>query len=543
MKHYLSGSLLALLFLLTVGCSHREPAVLRQAEALMQSHPDSALALLQTCNRRQLSGRTLARYALLYTMAQNRSLIEVRSDSLLSIAYDYYLRHPSDTLAPRAHLYMGRYYAMCDSTKRAEDCLRQCIRLCETHKDYYTEYLALDCISDCDLGRDPQLAVTYAKQAYQVYMEKCSPIIYNEVVLLLRLAGCYNLLNETDSALLCAEKSYHLADSAGDSELLSDVFQDFAQIYEVKGDISTSLFYAKKAWENSTHKSSSLIWSLARKYYLADSISEAKTLLTDLLQMQSNSASKYVAYKTLADIKAKELDNKDIATYTDSACLYIEKMYQEAMSENVEYGKESFQMQIEKERLSRKSQRNIFLIVIIIFVLLFTLLLFYIRMSYAKRKIKNEKEKRMTSQRLQALEREKRMAEEALYREQIKGHEERLNMLRNFLLQKIDVMRKIKQSIKAKENLILSKRDWDEMEFVLNEADNNFINRLNERFPMLNQEDMQLCMLLRMDIDNKSIENLLFLSSQYVKQKQTILKKKMGLGDIPFSLRQYLEGF
>lgn len=542
MKHCLSGSLLALLFLLTVGCSHREPAVLRQAEALMQPHPDSALALLQTCNRRQLSGRILARYALLYSMAQDKSLIEVRSDSLLSIAYDYYLRHPSDTLAPRAHLYMGRYYALLESTKRAGECLRQCIRLCETHKDYYTEYLALHSLSRCVWVGDPRLALSYAERAYTLCEEQCPPLISNKVNLLNAMGICYMLLEKMDSAQYCYEKSLTLSISDGDESAIGRSYHNIAAFYCEKGDYTSALHYAQEAYKMNVCNTPNLIMLLGELYLFVDSLEKANEMFSSILTTDDEGI-RYIAFESLRNIAAQRNDLAQAMQYADSAQFYMEQQYYKKEKENAEYMKSSFQVLSEKESLSRKSQRNIFLIVIIIFVLLFTLLLFYIRMSYAKRKIKNEKEKRITSQRLQALEREKRMAEEALYREQIKGHEERLNMLRNFLLQKIDVMRKIKQSIRAKENLILSKRDWDEMEFVLNEADNNFINRLNERFPMLNQEDMQLCMLLRMDIDNKSIENLLFLSSQYVKQKQTILKKKMGLDDIPFSLRQYLEGF
>ena len=43
----------------------------------MQEQPDSALRMLQTINRRSLRGETLARYALVYSIAQDKSGQEI----------------------------------------------------------------------------------------------------------------------------------------------------------------------------------------------------------------------------------------------------------------------------------------------------------------------------------------------------------------------------------------------------------------------------------------------------------------------------------
>ena len=105
----------------------QERQVIHQAELLMQEQPDSALHLLQTLQRHSLTGETLARYALIHSIAQDKSGLDVTSDSLLRIAYDYYCRHPKDSLYARSQYYMGKYYDLVDSTKQAEDCLRRLI--------------------------------------------------------------------------------------------------------------------------------------------------------------------------------------------------------------------------------------------------------------------------------------------------------------------------------------------------------------------------------------------------------------------------------
>ena len=65
----------------------RKVEIIRQAEQMMQEQPDSALHLLQGIDRHTLRGEALARYALVYSIAQDKSGLDVTNDSLLRIAY------------------------------------------------------------------------------------------------------------------------------------------------------------------------------------------------------------------------------------------------------------------------------------------------------------------------------------------------------------------------------------------------------------------------------------------------------------------------
>ena len=158
--------------------------MIHQAELLMQEQPDSALHLLQILPRHSLTGETLARYALIHSIAQDKSGLDVTSDSLLRIAYDYYCRHPEDSLYARSQYYMGKYYSLVDSIKQAEDCLRTAVRYADERKEYYTQYLALDRLSRAVRYADAPLALEYSKQALDVYSQKCSPHAMNQVFLL-----------------------------------------------------------------------------------------------------------------------------------------------------------------------------------------------------------------------------------------------------------------------------------------------------------------------------------------------------------------------
>ena len=104
------------LFLLLIlgallACNDPKPVTetLHRAEALMNEHPDSAWAVLNTLSPDEMGqNRTRALYALLYSQAQDKTYRDETNDSLISIAGDYY-RHTVDTRRKfLSYYYKGR---------------------------------------------------------------------------------------------------------------------------------------------------------------------------------------------------------------------------------------------------------------------------------------------------------------------------------------------------------------------------------------------------------------------------------------------------
>lgn len=80
-----------------VACSRTPQADVRlmdSAEAMMESAPDSALALMERVDSAAVRGRAdRARYALLRSMALDRNYIDTTDLSILQPAIDYYPKH------------------------------------------------------------------------------------------------------------------------------------------------------------------------------------------------------------------------------------------------------------------------------------------------------------------------------------------------------------------------------------------------------------------------------------------------------------------
>lgn len=96
----------------TISCSGtKEQETLNRAEALMESNPDSALIILSTIDKGQLSDKSQkAKYALLMSMALDKNYIDTTSFDVLQPAIDYYLKKGTSDDMLRTYYYQGRIF-------------------------------------------------------------------------------------------------------------------------------------------------------------------------------------------------------------------------------------------------------------------------------------------------------------------------------------------------------------------------------------------------------------------------------------------------
>ncbi|MBD5176687.1 MAG: hypothetical protein HDT05_04635 [Bacteroidales bacterium] len=101
-----------LAILVVIGaCSHTpQPALdaMDRAESLMEQHPDSALAILETVNPKSLRSKAdKARRSLLMTMAVDKNYIDTTDFRILQPALDYYISHGTPDQRLKTRYYEG----------------------------------------------------------------------------------------------------------------------------------------------------------------------------------------------------------------------------------------------------------------------------------------------------------------------------------------------------------------------------------------------------------------------------------------------------
>ena len=125
-----------------VCCSHRSehhPA-LDAADSLIESRPDSALAILSAINPAELHSRPLAaRYAVLMSMALDKNYIDTADFTVIQPAIDYYLTHGTPDERLRTLYYTGIIHKNRGERNEAMSCFMDAAEL----RDQVTDSLVL----------------------------------------------------------------------------------------------------------------------------------------------------------------------------------------------------------------------------------------------------------------------------------------------------------------------------------------------------------------------------------------------------------------
>ena len=160
MKRTLTLYLLLSLLLLT-GCNDPKHVTdaLNHAEALMDEHPDSSWTVLNTISPDEMGqNRTRARYALLYTQAQDKTYRDETNDSLISVAVDYYRDTDDVRRKFLSYYYKGRVYTNAKDYLNATSCYMEAEQLADAVGDDYLSGLLY-----AELGRIYRLYYDYPK--------------------------------------------------------------------------------------------------------------------------------------------------------------------------------------------------------------------------------------------------------------------------------------------------------------------------------------------------------------------------------------------
>lgn len=523
---------LAFLIFILSGCSSRQQTLkFQQAYQLLNANPDSSLTLLRQMDKHTLSERDLAYYSLLHTIAQDKSGEDVREDSLLRFAFEYYRHRETDSMYARCMHYMGVYYSLNDSIHLAENCYHRSIQKSRERKDYYTCYLSLDRLANILSGTDPKIAVRYAQEAYSLYQEHFGNNLYNRVYLLQGISMCYNNASMPDSAQVYLDLAVRYAKESESKELLSSVYQSMSVVKQESEQPDSALFYAREAWNIAPVRSTSLALKLAYSYILADSIDQSMQLLEHLCQ-NSSLYTRQTAYKLLTECAFRKGNLTLAWESADSALTLYKKKYEQALQDRSIYFSANYEKQTQLEQARLEKQLHELLLTGLILFAVFILLIVIQYGRTRALKLKHEYEKELLCHRLN--EEKQRL---------ISVQKEQQNkLLKSYIKSKIGLEERLSEILGTDAPSVLIDEDtWKDIEQFLNAAGDDFVIKLREMFPYLTQNDLRFCMLLRLDFSIKDLSRTYHIAEVSVKQKQNKFKQKLGLENSSQSLRKYLQ--
>ena len=515
-----------------VSCHQSHKKELDLAYALAKSNPDSALVFLNHIDQVKLSEEDMAKYALTYYMAQDKSGLDVDNDSLIRIAYDWYEEHQEDSLYATALYYMGKYFLLNDSMEQAKVCLEKSYSISDSLHNMSLKCLALDKLIEVEEQLAPYKALNDAKVLVKMYESMPNVTIYNKVAAHLRLGENFFYVDSLQQALKAEKNAYRLAMYADDKGLLSYVSQDLASTFEEIGEKDSCLFYARQAYNlNGTDRFSCQLM-LASAYILADSIKQAFAVLKQATPKTAEG--RYSVFYTRSQAASKAQDYRMAKTFSDSACCYLQEMYRTASKAKISYYSSFLVKESERAKMQGKAelQRWVFGLVVLLGLILISFVL-YAYWSYRK----------LSLARI-AHEQEKQQMMEMLHQEELSHRDAQLTVMRNYLQKKIEVVEKLNSIVpNESKHIVLSDSDWTELEVFLDSVEDLFVSRLKQKHPNLSKADLRLMMLLRLKLSQKTLASIYCVSEKAIKQKLFLYKDKVGIKNEHFSLRNYIESF
>ncbi len=508
--------------LLSCHQASQDKAYLAEAEALSETEADSADIKLNLIDKRRLGREDMAKYALLRTIVDAKQGKQIQNDSLIRMAYTFYAKksdigESADSASVKsfvqASIYMGDWYAQQDSGIQSEDAYRTAIKYARKCGDSHSEYCTLSRLATSKAYTDAGQALDIIKEALTIY-SKCKDSDVNYFSLLIDAAN-YSLLQAYssnagyDQAFEYAREAYELAKEKGIAECLDQSHILYANLYRVTKDYAKALGHIRQV----ANPSSVVRTILAECYQKCDSIPQARDQYVKALQ-SDDVETQYAAYKGLAELKLAQNERDSAMSYYDKAFECEESIYFKALETKEEYYEEILAKEKEKERAEYrlKLRTRLFLVSVVSFLLLAILVFWnlYLRIRMHKQKRQYlEKEREVLAQKMQQ--------KEAMVR-----------FLQNYIVERIDIIQEINKNKDS--HVLLSKKDWFDIEQILNEIDNQSISKVRAEKPNFTEDDIRLCMLVRLRLSNSAIGNIYGISVSAVQHRKLKLKKD-GFGE------------
>lgn len=456
MKNILSILLLLLAF---TACGDKKAVtdVLNRAEAVMNEYPDSALNLLRTLTFDDFQKESnRARYALLHSQALDKNYIDVTSDSLISVAVEYYKDKDDMRSKFLSYYYLGRVHANGERYLQATSSLMESEQLVEEVGDNYLSGLLYS-----EMGRIYRLYYDYPKslEAYQKAVDfyERAGMIRHRNYMWLNKSSAYRDMNRDDEGEELLKKVLESAKAENDATLIRSCLGDLVMLYIKQGKMKEArVFYEK--WESIVglqSASSSFMAELAMMYAGEGDFNQAQNLIQegwkhvanrmDSVSLSLSSAKIYymqgkgmLAYEEV--VKGISLQNRGTRQALQQPVLTVQRDY---LSEKLEF--QNYKLRMEKHL-------RIFYTFIFVILLLLVVFVLY-------RKLHKEKEKaRITIDGLHA---------EMLRKEETSRQE--LDALLKELEQKdkitVDNLEKLRSALKhQEENHCQYVRQMEEME-------------------------------------------------------------------------------
>lgn len=520
---------------------------LKRADLLMLNHPDSSLNILEELSNKNMSNNSeKAMYALLLTQALDKNSIHHSSDSLISIAVNYYKNENDNNLKTKAFYYLGRVYQDNEEYVKATEAYLSALK---TTSDNHP--LVLQIYNNLALCYEYQefynLAIKRYKESYSI-AEK-SKDKYGILHATRGLGNIYAIQDNEEKALSYYQNALSVTQSISDSLWENAIYCDIAKIYDSQGmhiEAQKNIELALKYAPSHINLSPTYFWKGTILYNLEETDSAIHYL--SQASIDADIYTKATIYQTLYEIN-KRKENFELAIlYNDTALVCYDSIQNIVHHAEVTSLLKKHSIEMYKQQAQNKSQKiiSICIICILVTIFLFIFVLMYIndrnRKAYMHGQqllIKNQTEKAALKEKIKLLLLDKETNEQKhidLLNKRVELWEQSLQIC--VRLFKTTTSYKRIQSIEISKNKREKEISQEDVPLIYEEINEAFIEvmqELLEQYPNLTQDDLYYCLLNHLQLSNNTIMVCMRAGSQSaLTQRKYRIKKQ--LSDQTFSI-------
>lgn len=578
-----------------ISCTHNKNYTttfqpeLAKAEAIMYRYPDSALHILQGIQPDNPSNNEqYATWALLMTQAQYKNQIE-QSDSLINIAYSYFINQDNAQRKALALYYKG---ILCHESHHAEDALSfylEATTEIEKTNDYQLGFLINSEIGLMYLYRKlNDYAMEYFEKAHHN-----AELSNNQTYIafsFIYIARAFSQKKQYNKAIEYYEKAIKTGQVNNYPTILASAMNETSFLFLKTGENKKALQYAKDCIK--IKKTDQRIFSLGDTYRYLKMYDSAYFYLNQA-SLSPNIHTARSAYQALFYISQEEKDYKKAVEYSNKLWFYQDSIGKTDRNKALIEMQEKYDQQkiINENNLSQIKKdriiRNVLIALIILsFIIAITNYLYQRKIVSQKQEILEKEEKiryftmkihenetlinrnkmrieELTIQMEGSQEIKEQWKEQNKIRQEIQQQNEMLklenNKLQNHISNYAQSLKEKSKELEAmehlsEENQYLHKREaflcnqlinqtelfnklkttkyiddqlWQEIKEKIDLLFDNYTKRLYHQIPSLTDGDIQICCLIKLRFSNGDIANMLAISPTSVSKRKLRLKERI----------------
>ena len=578
-----------------ISCTHNKNYTttfqpeLAKAEAIMYRYPDSALHILQGIQPDNPSNNEqYATWALLMTQAQYKNQIE-QSDSLINIAYSYFINQDNAQRKALALYYKG---ILRHESHHAEDALSfylEATTEIEKTNDYQLGFLINSEIGLMYLYRKlNDYAMEYFEKAHHnaELSDNQTYIAFSFIY----IARAFSQKKQYNKAIEYYEKAIKIGQVNNYPTILASAMNETSFLFLKTGENKKALQYAKDCIK--IKKTDQRIFSLGDTYRYLKMYDSAYFYLNQA-SLSPNIHTARSAYQALFYISQEEKDYKKAVEYSNKLWFYQDSIGKTDRNKALIEMQEKYDQQkiINENNLSQIKKdriiRNVLIALIILsFIIAITNYLYQRKIVSQKQEILEKEEKiryftmkihenetlinrnkmrieELTIQMEGSLEIKEQWKEQNKIRQEIQQQNEMLklenNKLQNHISNYAQSLKEKSKELEAmehlsEENQYLHKREaflcnqlikqtelfnklkttkyidnklWQEIKEKIDLLFDNYTKRLCHQIPSLTDGDIQICCLIKLRFSNGDIANMLAISPTSVSKRKLRLKERI----------------